>query len=188
LLCSHLEFNSLVSSLLTVNATMRPLISEIGSHSWMMYCPSIRPSWYDTSDKYTLQTCLPSYLHSVKPRHLCPSQSSSCRNAVAPYAHQLPLGEVRDTNLSRGADAGISAVLEDIAESGEVTCDQVKSATCAPACMEVDAAGIVDTVSFAAEKATDVSESSNKDNTNLKVTAKNDMPSYSIHLILLHQK
>ncbi len=80
-----LEFYSLVSSLLTINLTLRPLISEIRFHSWMTDCPSIRPSWYGTSDKYTIQTCLPSYLHNVKLRHLCTSQSSSCKNAVAPY-------------------------------------------------------------------------------------------------------
>ncbi len=84
-----LEFHSSVSSLLTINLTLRPLISDIRFHSWMTDCPSIRPSWCDMSDKYTIQTYLPSYLHNVKPRHLCTSQSSLGNNAVAPYAQSM---------------------------------------------------------------------------------------------------
>ncbi len=141
-----LEFHNLVSSLLIINATTRPLISEVRFHLWMTDCPSIRPSWYDTSDKYTIQTCLPSYLHNIKPRHLCTSQSSSCNNAVAPYA-QPSMEDVKDSDLSCGADAGISTVLDDIAEPGEMACDQVKEATCAPACMEVEATGMVEAIS-----------------------------------------
>ncbi len=141
-----LEFHNLMSSLLIINATTRPLISEVRFHLWMTDCPSIRPSWYDTSDKYTIQTCLPSYLHNIKPRHLCTSQSSSCNNAVAPYA-QPSMEDVKDSDLSCGADAGISTVLDDIAEPGEMACDQVKEATCAPACMEVEATGMVEAIS-----------------------------------------
>ncbi len=141
----------------------------------MTDCPSIRPSWYDTSDKYTIQSCLPSYLHNVKLRHLCTSQSSSCNNAVAPYA-QPSMEDVKDSDLSCGADAGISTVLDDIAEPGEFTCDQVKEATCAAARMEAEAAGIVGTVSFAAEKATNDSEIKNVENTNLE-SASNHIPS-----------
>ena len=170
-----LEFHSLASSLLTINVTTRPLISEVRFHSWMTDCPSIRPSWYDTSDKYTIQTYLPSYLHNVKLRHLCTSQSSSCNNAVAPYA-QPSMEDVKDSDLSCGADAGISTVLDDIAEPGEFTCDQVKEATCAAARMEAEAAGIVGTVSFAAEKATNDSEIKNVENTNLE-SASNHIPS-----------
>ena len=102
---------------------------------------------------------------------------------MAPYAQQLPLGDdVRDNSHSRGADAGISTELEDIAESEEVTCDLVMSATCAPACMEVDAAGVVQTVSFAVDKATDYSEVRDVDNT-IPEEAK-----MICRLILLHQK
>ncbi len=176
-----LEFHSLVSSLLTINATTRPLISEIGFHSWMTDCPSIRPSWYDTSDKYTIQTCLPSYLHNVKPRHSCTSQSSSCKNAVAPYA-QSSMEDVKDTDLSCGADAGISTVFDDIAEPGEVTCNQVKDVTCASSCKQAEAARIVRTVSFAGEIATNDRGIKIVKNINLDKYASHHTPSDSISL------
>ncbi len=175
-----LEFHSLVSSLLTINATTRPLISEIRFHSWMTDCPSIRPLWYDTSDKYTIKKCLPSYLHNVKPRHLCTSQYSSCKNAVAIYA-QPSMEDVKDTGLSCGADAGISTVLDGIAAPGEVTCDQVKDTTCTATCMETEAAGIVQEVSSAdVEKATDVSNFQYVENSIFEGTAKDGTPSDSI--------
>ncbi len=84
---------------------------------------------------------------------MCTSQSSSCKNAVAPYA-QSSIEDVKDSDLSCGADAGISTVLDDIAEPGEFTCDQVKEATCAAACMVAEGAGIIQKVSFAIKKAT----------------------------------
>ncbi len=72
---------------------------------------------------------------------------------MAPYA-QPSMEDVKDSDLSCGADAGISAVFDDIAEPGEFTCDQVKEAICAAACMEAEGAGIIQEVSFAIEKAT----------------------------------
>ncbi len=87
------------------------------------------------------------------------------------------LWDVKDSDLSCGADAGISIVLDDIAEPGEFTCDQVKEATCAAACMEAEGAGIIQEISFAIEKATNDIEIKHIENTILEEYASNHTPS-----------
>ncbi len=138
----------------------------------MTDCPSIRPSLHDMNDKIYHTN---SYLHNVKPRDLCTFQFSWCKNAVAPYA-QLSVDNAKDTDLSCGSDAGISTVLDDIAEPGEVACDQGKDATCAPACTEVEATAMVEAVPLAV-----VSQFKAVDNTITAGTTKNDTPSDLFH-------
>ncbi len=84
------EYEQLVRSLLTVDVTVRPFITEVLSHMWMTSFPSVRPSWEGPcGGKHTIQNSLPSIFHSV-------DSSTPCYD-VEVHSPRLPSNDQQDT-------------------------------------------------------------------------------------------
>ena len=80
----------LVQSLLSLDPTGRPQVRDILHHKWTSAEPKVRPAWVDpTTCKYTIERCLPSYLHQVKSRKSMTSCSNTTNSVVMPYPMQF---------------------------------------------------------------------------------------------------
>ncbi len=73
-----------------MDISLRPLVQEVLRHEWIIVTPSTRPRQpspvlNSSKYKYTVDTCLPSYLHNVKSRSSGNPESPWNQVVSAPY-------------------------------------------------------------------------------------------------------
>ncbi len=62
----YIDLRNVLRALLNVDAPFRPFIAEVQTWKWVTAYPSTRPTWRENDAKYTVEKCLPSFLHTIE--------------------------------------------------------------------------------------------------------------------------
>ncbi len=62
----YIDLRNVLRALLNVDAPFRPFITEVQTWKWVTAYPSTRPTWRENDAKYTVEKCLPSFLHTIE--------------------------------------------------------------------------------------------------------------------------
>lgn len=126
-----LECRGFIHCVLNMDIEARPNIQQILVADWTITEPSTRPIQLTPSNptykyKYTVENCLPSFLHNTKSRTSCSSSSLWAQTITAPYpstqgyAHMMrqQFFKQKDAEKSSGAVMMMNTSAHSSSESG----------------------------------------------------------------------